>query len=455
MANLYDVAYGLVGGLASPFWLAKPSARRKVLGALHQRMGHVNGRDLSKPALMVHAVSLGEVNATVALLEMLRKQRPDLHLIVSVTTETGLAQATKLYGDWPDLTVIRYPLDFTTAVRRMLDTLRPTAVALMELELWPNFIGQCEARGIPVVLINGRMTPGSFQRYRMARWLVGSMFARLRRVCVQDEANARRFGELGVRPEALSVTGTMKFDTAQVADHVEGQEQLAADLGLQPGKERIWVCGSTGPGEEEIILRIFQRMRNQFHDLRLVIVPRKPERFDEVAKLIVQHEFSLLRRSFASRGPLPNPPPEYRGRGDGAAAVILGDTMGELRKFYAIADVVFVGRSLVDPGEKQRGSDMIEPAALAKPIVVGKYTDNFAQAMERLTEKNAIEIAEDEMDLEQRIVKLLNEPSTASAMAASARQVVVAQQGATARHVDMILQCLDEASAAQNGKGRA
>jgi 3-deoxy-D-manno-octulosonic-acid transferase len=431
MINHYDIAYGLGVGLSSPFWLASPSARRKVLRAFSQRMGNVPGRDLSKLAVMIHAVSLGEINATRSLVDLLRKERPGLDFIVSVTTETGFARGKELYGSAKDVTLVRYPLDFTSAVDRMLTTLRPSVVALLELEVWPNFIRRCWQRNVPVILINGRVTPGSFRRYRLARPVVGSMFGRLQHVAVQDENYAKKFVELGVPEKRISVTGTMKFDTAVVADQLPGQDELAAAVGLSAG-DQIWVCGSTGPGEEEIILPIYRRLLERIPKLRLVIVPRKPERFDEVAKVIEDAKFALVRRS---KGDVPN-----------SAAVILGDTIGELRKFYALATVVFVGRSLVDLGHRQHGSDMIEPAALGKSTIVGPYTANFAEAMNCFLKAGAMDVVKTAEELERVVEQLILNWKAANEIGERARQVVKSQQGATARHAKLILDTLDSVS---------
>jgi 3-deoxy-D-manno-octulosonic-acid transferase len=307
-------------------------------------------------------------------------------------------------------------------------------VVLLELEVWPNFISRCVQRDVPVALINGRITEGSFRRYRLARPLIGGMFSRISRVGVQDETYCNRFIEMGVPSTRVSVTGSMKFDTAQVGDRIEGQEQLAADMGLSPGKEKIWVCGSTGPGEEEIILPIYRRLREKFPDLRLAIIPRKPERFDEVARLIAESGFPLVRRSRHDPG---NSPP---------GAVILGDTMGELRKFYAIADVVFVGRTLVDLGARQHGSDMIEPAALGKACIVGPFTGNFADPMERFIANNAISLVHDAAGLAAAVEKYLADPAAAREMGRRAQEVVRQGQGATQRHVKIILDMLDSVS---------
>jgi 3-deoxy-D-manno-octulosonic-acid transferase len=428
MLNAYDIAYGLGVGLSSPFWLAKPSARRKVLGAFRQRMGKVTPRDHAHPAVLLHAVSLGEVNATTALVRMLREKRPDLHFIISTTTQTGFDRARQLYGSDSDALLIRYPLDFSHAVERVLDGLHPTLVVLMELEVWPNFLSRCKQRRIPVLLANGRLTTRSFSRYRLIRPIAAAMFRRLDALCVQDEIYGQRFIELGAPPQRVIVTGTMKFDSALIADRVQGDEELAQAIGLRPSPDPVWVCGSTGPGEEEIILKQYRELLPRFSRLRLIIVPRKPERFDEVAQLIESFRFRVLRRS--RRDTLPADPP--------IPPVILGDTLGELRTFYSLATLVFVGRSLVDLGSRQHGSDMIEPAALAKPIIVGPFTGNFAGPMRKLRAAEALLEADDGPSLGESIRVLLHTPAEAIAMGKRAQDVVRREQGATGRHVEAI-----------------
>jgi 3-deoxy-D-manno-octulosonic-acid transferase len=435
--NFYDIVYGAIVAIGSPYWLIKPSARAKVLRALRGRMGNVPRRDPGRPAVMIHAVSLGEMNATRALVAMLQQARPDLHIIISTTTDTGFARGQQLYGWSPDVSIIRYPLDFSKAVERVLARLRPQLVVLMELEVWPNFLLHCERRRIPVILVNGRLTESSFRRYALYPRAVAPTFARLARACVQDETYAKRFVEVGVSPARVQVTGTMKFDTAQVADRIPGDEQLAAALGLKPEIETIWVCGSSGPGEEEIVLRVYRQLVTRFSRLRLVIVPRKPERFDEVAGIIESFKFRALRRSRNEEPPIDPPVPP----------VILGDTMGELRKFYSLADVVFVGRTLVDLGPRQHGSDMIEPAALAKPVVVGPYTGNFAEVMRKLREADAVMEASNEDAFAQAVSVLLSTPDEAKAMGRRAQDVVKREQGATARHAQIILGLLDSRGA--------
>lgn len=433
MVNGYDIAYGLGLGIAAPYWLLKPSARRKVFQAFGRRMGHIEPRgDTSAPAVMIHAVSLGEMNATRAMVATLRESRPGLQFIISTTTETGFNRGAELYGSAADCRLIRYPLDFTPAVARVLDGLKPSVVVLMELEVWPNFLRQTEVRGIPVLLVNGRLTKSSYRNYRWAKPLAASMFRRLALVCAQDQAYADRFIALGAPPDRVRVTGTMKFDTAQVADRIDGAEDLAAAVGLRPGAERIWVCGSTGPGEEDIVLDAYRAILPKHPALRLVIVPRHPERFDEVAQLFKRAGFPLVRRSVNQHSALST---EH-------CPIVLGDTMGELRKFYSLADVVLVGRTLVDLGPRQHGSDMIEPAALAKPVIVGPFTGNFAEVMNAFRALGGMVEVRDPADLAGAVERLLTDRDAAHEMARRAQDVVRREQGATQRHVDEILKHL-------------
>jgi 3-deoxy-D-manno-octulosonic-acid transferase len=429
MINFYDIAYGFGVAVSAPYWIAKPSARRKVLAAFAQRMGDVATRSSEQTAIMIHAVSVGEINAARALVDALGRERPELHVIVSTTTQTGYDRGHQLFGRATNVTLIRYPLDFSAAVTRVLDKLHPQLVVLMELEVWPNFVEQCIRRKIPVILANGRLTTSSFRRYKLIKPIAAAMFGRLARVCAQDNTYAERFAALGVSPSRILVTGTMKYDSAQIGQRIEGDTELAMALRVHPDNESIWVCGSTGPGEEEIVLREYRQLLATFRRLRLIIVPRKPERFDEVADLIQRFRFEVIRRSRNGRWPSNQPVPP----------VILGDTMGELRKFYSLADVVFVGRSLVDLGPRQHGSDMIEPAALAKPVIVGPYTGNFDQAVRALRAADAVLEVVDGETLAEAVRVMISTPSEAHAMGKRAQEVVRQQQGATSRHVQVIL----------------
>ena len=436
MVNFYDIVWGAGVGIGTPYWLIKQSAREKVVKAFRQRMGRdIAAREGDAPCILIHAVSLGEMNATRALVANLQSSRPDLHIIVSTTTNTGYDRGLALYANSPNISLIRFPLDLSPAIDRLLDRLRPDLVVLLELEVWPNFILRASRRRIPVVVINGRLTTSSFRNYRLAGPLVNRTFARLALVAAQDQTYADRFIAVGANPDRVVITGTMKFDNAQVTPHVAGSSDLAKTLDLLPGDHPIWVCGSTGPGEEAIILRVYRDLLLRIPTLRLVLVPRHPERFDEACQLVHDANFTCIRRSDPTRrfgNHNPHPP------------VIIGDTMGELRKLYALADVILVARSLVDLGPRQHGSDMIEPAALGKPIIVGKYTANFADAMSRFRTANAIVEVTTEDQLKSAVARLLEDPAEAQALGQRAANVVRENQGATDRNARIILEMLDE-----------
>src|SRR5688500_12380873 len=383
MINLYDIVWGLGVGVTAPYWYLKPSARQKVLKAFRQRMGlGIEQRSGDDPCILIHPVSLGEMNASRALVQKLRDMRPGVKFVISSTTETGYTRGQELYVAAADVELIYYPLDFSAAINRVLEATRPDVVVLMELEVWPNFVKRCQQRGIPVILANGRLTTESYKRYRWGGPVVKNMFRRLTLVCAQDDTYGVRFLEVGVPHHHIVITGTMKFDNANLAPPSNTAFLKASRLGVQVGYEQLWVCGSTGPGEEDIILRVYRRLLKRHTRLRLVLVPRHPQRFDEVATIVRAHMFECLRISQLDDVPLPPP--------SAIPPVVLIDAMGVLRDFYSIADVVLVGRSLVDLGPRQHGSDMIEPAALGKATIVGPYTSNFADAMIKFRAAQAV-----------------------------------------------------------------
>lgn len=416
----YDIAYLAFAPLALPAMLL-PKARAKTLNALRTRRGEMPARDAG-PCVLIHAVSVGELNAARGLVDQLRNRVADVQIVITTTTQAGMARARELHADRPGFRVVRFPLDFSWRVDRLLDRARPDVVVLMELELWPNWMKRCKQREIPVVLANGRITEPSFRRYKMLGAVTSRMFARLSFAFAQDQTFAGRFAGLGVPADRLSIGGSMKFDAAHIGADVPGSDALAAETGLNRSSDRVLVCGSTGPGEEEICLDVYRSLKQRYPSLRLVIVPRKPERFDEVARLIESRGFSCGRRSKRTTG-----------------EIVLIDTIGELRKAYALAEVVFVGRSLVDLGPRQHGSDMIEPSALAKPVVVGPFTGNFDQAVRAFVAADAMRVVGDAASLEAVLGEWLGRPEESAGVGRRAQDVVRASQGATARLTDWVV----------------
>ncbi|MGA2266404.1 MAG: 3-deoxy-D-manno-octulosonic acid transferase [Phycisphaerae bacterium] len=433
MGILLDVGYALALAASSPWWVYRMIRHGRYRTDIAQRLGAVPIRYGLQPVIWVHGVSLGEVNAARTLVAQLHGQLPDFRVVVSSTTDTGMAAAVRLFA--PDHLVFRWPMDFSLAVGRALDRLRPALVVLMEGEIWPNFLAACNRRGIPAVVVNGRISPDKgYVRYRLLGPLAGRLFNRLTAIGVQDESYADRFRSLGADPKKVHVTGMMKFDTVEVADRLPSQEALAAAMGLGPA-DKLIVAGGTGPGEEPILLDIYARLKTR-PGVRLAIVPRKPERFDEVARLIEAAGLPMVRRSQRPDGSAGPTPP---------GAVILGDTMGELRKFYALAAAVFVGRSLVPMG----GSDMIESAAVGKPTAFGPHTFNFPQA-DDLARHGCRRVA-DAAELERTLGEWLANPAVAQAAGREAQAYVRSRQGATARNVEMICRVLNRVPAVGRG----
>ncbi len=439
MRYVLDGLYYLGGLLYLPFLLYRVLVLGKNRTAWAERFGGVPTRSGSERCLWLHAVSVGEVNATRTLVAEIERSLPGMPVVISTTTDTGFARARQAY---PDHLVFRYPLDLSWAVGRTIKRLRPAAIVLMELEVWPNLLGVAQRHGVPVMVANGRVTEQrSMRRFGLpivrtfARW----MFSRLACVGAQDKAYADRFRRLGVPADRVHVTGTMKYDTAAVADRVNGQDQLTTAMGIDV-EAPLWVCGCTGPGEEGVILDAYRRLTATLPELQLAIVPRKPERFDEAAAEIERRGLPYVRRSKR-----PDDLSE-EGRATGAAAsddakVFLGDTMGELRKFYALADVVFVGRTMVDLG----GSDVLEVAGLARPMMVGPSVYNFAEPVRTLLDGRGIVQIDARVDdtdaadgLAAAVEALLNDEPERRRLGQAARDVLLANQGATQRTVELL-----------------
>jgi len=318
------------------------------------------------------------------------------------------------------------PFDFSFIVSRAIRRLRPSLIITMELEVWPNMLSVARERDIPVVVANGRITERSIRRYRLLGPLVKSVFSQISLALVQDDIYRRRFVELGTPEDKTIITGSLKWDGATVADTTPGQDALAQAMGIDPTKELL-VAGQTGDDiEEEAVIRCYQQLRSRWSEMQLAIIPRKPERFDHVAKLMASRGFYVVRRSEYPDGS--TPPGKFMA---GRPVAILGDTMGELRKFYGLSTVVFVGRTLIPAG----GSDVMEVAALGKPCVVGPSVFNFADAVAKLISVGAAVQVDKAEKLAGVIDELLSDRTKLGKMGAAGKEVVMSNQGATRRTV--------------------
>jgi 3-deoxy-D-manno-octulosonic-acid transferase len=412
---LYSLGLALFFVAGLPVFATQALLGKKYRRSLPERLGRVAAWTGTARPIWLHAVSVGEVMAGIPLAMQLASRRPDLPLLVSTVTDTGRAVAEQRLraGRY-----VFFPLDFTWAVRPALDRLRPRAVLLTETEIWPNFIRACGVRGVPVVLINGRISPRSFPRYRRVRLLFAKVLRGIDLFCMQTSQDAARILELGAPKERVHVVGNLKFDLAGASLGDEGPV-IRAMLGL-PDARPVLVAGSTHRGEEEAMLRAFQAARRSAPDLVLLLAPRHPERLAEVEGLLAQERIPWVRRS--------------RLPGEELQPVILLDTMGELARVYAAGTIVYIGGSLVPIG----GHNVLEAAAHARPVLFGPHMGNFAEMARLFLEEGAGLQVRDANELGEQIIRLLADPGTASRMGQAGRGIVDAHRGASRRTVDLL-----------------
>jgi 3-deoxy-D-manno-octulosonic-acid transferase len=427
MRFLIDLLYLLAIIIISPKIIYRMVRHNRYRAGWSERLGKISRKEADKKCIWIHAVSVGEVNATRTLVNALEKKLVDYEIVLSSTTDTGLARAKALYEE--RLSVFYFPFDLSCVMQKAFGRIEPVMCLLMELEVWPNLTRIANKANVPVVVVNGRLSDKSYPLYKLIRPMARGMFRKVDLVLAQTEEYAERFKYLGCEDGRVVVTNSLKYDTAQVADIVEGAEELKEQLNI--GEERIWVAGGTGPGEERIVLEAFAKLRQQsgLGDLRVAIVPRKPERFDEVATLAGQFGFGLVRYSKIK---------DTKEKVSGKPAVILGDTMGDLKKFYSPATVVFVGRSLVNMG----GSDMMEPAALGRCTIFGPHTFNFKQTVDALLKGEGAIKVQDGSGLFETVQKCLEDDSLREKTARKGQEVIKQNQGATQRTVDAVKELL-------------
>lgn len=410
-----DLCYFVGAVLASPLWLARMIATGKIRTDWRARfgLGDVLPRSAA-PRILIHAVSVGEVNAIRGLVERLASDRLAPEIVVSATTDTGFARAKSLFGERH--AVVRTPFDFTGAVKRWLARVQPDLLVLVELELWPNMMRLAENMGVPVVVVNGRLSDRSIVRYRRVKPLVSGMFGRATAVLAQNETYAARFAELGAR-EVL-VSGNMKWDSIAIREEVPGAALLREELGI-PHDARVVVAGSTEPGEELLL-------RDALPDgVRLVIAPRKPEWWEGVAANLP----GCVRRS-------------RKERGGADTRFHLLDTIGELGMAYSFADVVVMGRSF----GTLYGSDPIEPASLGKPVVIGPRIHDFRDVVAAFKARGGIVQCE-AAELKAVLARLFADDAERAAIAARGRDTIRGEQGGSARTAEVLLSMLPASTA--------
>lgn len=390
-----------------------------------ERLGFVP-RCTEKPSIWVHAVSVGEVIASTPMIQALVQQYPDHQVIVTTTTPTGRQHAKKSLGD--RVRCYYLPYDVPSFIHRFIRRTRTCCTIVMETEIWPNLFHCHARRDLPLLLANSRLSPYSMKGYQRIRFIIKPCLNCLHTLIAQDQSDADRYLALGLQPEKLIVGGNIKFDL-HVADDIHAQATaLRDDVGF--GSRLTIILASTHEGEEAIWVPIYKAIQHQIPGVLLVVVPRHPQRFDSVNQLLVQHGWTVARRS-------------QRDLVTDQTDVYLADTLGEMMCLYAASDVAFVGGSLVPIG----GHNLIEPAVLGVPSVTGSILHNFSYVKQLLLDAKAIAIVDQPMEIASTMVRLLKDSEERYAMGQRGKEAVIKNQGALQRHLDVIQQAIRQSQA--------
>jgi len=434
------LAAGLL--LSLPYWLFQMLRHGKYRSGLAQRLGRIprwldtlRSEDGAPPAIWIHAVSVGEVLAVSGLVEGIRRRFPRHRVMMSTTTDTGQALARKLFGNEG---VFYFPMDFAFAIRPYLRALKPQLVVLAETEFWPNFLRQVHDSGAFLVVVNARLSDRSWPKYQRFRWALRKMLAHVDLFLAQTEEDRTRLQSLGAASDRVQVTGNLKFDMTLPAPPPI-VESLRRSL-LQDRAGPVLVCGSTVEGEEPLLLKAFENVRVAHPRAVMILAPRHPERFDSVAKLLVEMGIAFRRRSaWASQDTTgqdrageewPAEPPAGEPI---AGSVLLVDTIGELAALYALADIAFVGGSLVPRG----GHNILEPALHGVAIVVGQHTENFRDIVGLFQSRDAVRVV-GPAELPLTLMDLLANRDERVALGRRAAETMRSQTGATLRTIDAL-----------------
>ena len=428
MRTLYNILFIIVFVLSAPYYFWRMRRRGNWLPGFGQRFAkyHASLKQAltNRHVIWLHAVSVGEVNLCTQIIHALEPRVPNLKIVVSTTTTTGMAELRRRLP--AHVSKIYYPVDRRKFVNRALATINPKAIVLVEAEIWPNFLWRAQRLGIPVFLANARLSDRSYPRYKKFSFLFRPLFASLTGVGCQSTEDAQRLRDVGCRERAVSVVGNLKFDAAQLDEQRRlDVPALLRQIGV-PADAPILVAGSTHDGEEMILVEMARRLRVKYPKLFLILVPRHFERCPELDQKLRAQGVKFMFRTEIASGNRPEP---------GALECLVVNTTGELMSFYEPAMVVFVGKSLTAFG----GQNPIEPAAIGKPVVFGPNMQNFADIVRLFKQKNSVIQVQDAAELERVFGELLADAERRATLGRSAQAVVKANLGAVARTTDMIL----------------
>ncbi|MBR4752176.1 MAG: 3-deoxy-D-manno-octulosonic acid transferase [Thermoguttaceae bacterium] len=428
---MLDLIYLLALVFASPFLFYRAVRQKKYRDGWGQKfLGRVPVLPTTgegKKRIWLHAVSVGEVNLLKPIVAQIDADYPNWEFVVSSTSKTGLELAKKLFGD---RTAVFYcPLDFSWAVKRALRRIKPNMLVLAELELWPNLIKKASRSGVKVAIVNGRVSDGSFKIYYRIRMFLASTFRKIDLIVAQDDVAANYFRSMSPVPERVNVSGSIKFDGVKTDRNNSATQALAKLAGVRES-DVVYMCGSTQDPEEKGALEVYRRLRRDYPALKLIVVPRHKERFEDVAKLLDASGFPWTRRSAIAE---PVDPAAEQSR------VVLVDALGELGAWWGLAKIAFVGGSWGARG----GQNMLEPAGYGAAVSFGPNTKNFRTIVEALLRENAAKVVADVDEMEAFVKKCLDEPDYAERLGAAARALTIRNAGATKRTLEELARLFD------------
>jgi 3-deoxy-D-manno-octulosonic-acid transferase len=429
--TLYNILFTVCFVLSTPYYFVRMRRRGNWLQGFAERFGkydtNLKQAITNRNTLWMHAVSVGEVNICTQLIRALEPRLPNLKIVVSTTTTTGMGELRRKLPN--HIAKIYYPIDRRHYVTRALNSIHPEAIVLMEAEIWPNFLWRARALGMPVFLVNARLSDRSYRGYKRFGFLFRPLFGSLTGVGAQNEADAAKLRTLGCRPEAIRIVGSLKFDAAKLDERrLLDVPALLRQVGVVPGA-RLLLGGSTHSGEEAVLAEQFLRLRSRFPDLFLVLVPRHFERSREVGRELAARGLKFAYRTEIMAQTQFEP---------GEVDCLIVNTTGELKCFYEHATIIFIGKSLAAQG----GQNPIEPGVLGKAMVFGPNMQNFAEVVRGLVEQNGAVQVRDAAELEKVLGELLADESRREQLGRNALKVVHENLGAIDRTVDMILKHL-------------
>ncbi|OGQ36330.1 MAG: hypothetical protein A3F16_06735 [Deltaproteobacteria bacterium RIFCSPHIGHO2_12_FULL_43_9] len=424
MIGIYHILYHLGLLTLLPLFFLKMFRQQKYKAGFSQRVGVVPAELVNavkgKEVIWLHAVSVGEVQAALPLINELVTRFPHYKYIVSTTTNTGQNVARERLTN-KNIPVFYFPFDFFWAVDRVLNAISPKMVLIMETEIWPAFLNACCKRSIPIGIINGRLSNKSFRGYKKITFFLKPLLKEIKFVAAQSASDKHKFIKLGVKEENIFVTGNLKFD--QMPNDTPFTQSQLSDFNLLKDKQLL-IAGSTHRGEEEILIRVYKALMTKHPDLTLLLAPRHPERLPEVERLVAGARLTPVRRSLLSQK-----------RGINSNEVIILDTMGELARIYQFATMVFIGKSLIPDGG---GQNPLEPAAFGKPIMVGPNVINFKSIYRDLKEGEAIAEISDEKSLKETTENFLSNPKARETLGNNARRAVERNRGTAERTLKLL-----------------